>query len=163
MNSFERGNKGTEIGRVRGLGSAHEGAHHWHLMHLTAAASLVLGAYVVFSFVLLPDFAYPTVRAWLSGLIPSLAMALALIAFFRHTQLGLQVLIEDYVHAPGAKYACLLVLNLVTFAFAAFGIYCLARIVVGATVEASTKDIPAQVQQAMQAMMQRVQGGGGQP
>ena len=164
MNSLDRANKGTEIARVRGLGSAHQGAHEWGAMHATSAASLVLGAYLVFSFLLLPDFAYPTLRAWLSGLVPSLAVALMVVAFFRHTQHGLKVLIEDYVHTPGTKYACLLALNLVTFALAAFGVACIARIVVGAMVDASAKETTAQVQQAVQTMLGRMQGGaGGQP
>ena len=152
-------NRGTELGRVRGLGSAHSGAHHWQAMHLTSAASLLLGAYLAFSFLMLPDFAYDTLRAWLSGIVPSLAMGLTIVAFFRHTQLGLQVLIEDYVHAPGTRYALMLLLNLVTFALAAFGLYCVARIVIGALVDASAKDTTAQVQQAVQAMLQRMGGG----
>ena len=74
-----RGGKGTEIGRVRGLGSAHRGTGHWHMMHLTSAASLVTCAYLAFSFVLLPDLSYPAMRAWLAGIVPSLGLALMLV------------------------------------------------------------------------------------
>ena len=158
ITSLDRPGKGTEIGRVRGLGSAHQGAHHWQAMHLTSAGSLITGAYVAFTFLLVPDFTYATMRAWLSGFIPSLAMALLVVSFFRHTQLGLQVLIEDYVDRPGPKYACMLVLNLLTFALAAFGIYCLARIGFGALADAAGEQAKAQMQQAVQGMLQNLQG-----
>ncbi|MEO6151955.1 MAG: succinate dehydrogenase, hydrophobic membrane anchor protein [Croceibacterium sp.] len=148
------GFKGTEIGRVRGLGSAQTGSHHSHLMHLTSAASLVTCAYLVFSFVLLPDFTYETLRAWLSGAVPSLALALLIVGVFRHVQLGLQVLAEDYVHAAGARYAVLLALNLVLFAAAAFGLWCIARVVFGVMAETTAREGMA----AMQAAMQQQQG-----
>ena len=161
MTSLDNGRaKGTEIARVRGLGSAHQGAHAWHAMHLTSAASLVTGAYLVFSILMLPDMTYPTLRAWLSGMVPPLALALMLIAFFYHTRLGLKVLIEDYVHAPGLKYTALMALNLAVFALAAFGLYCIGRIVLGALVDASAKDTTAQVLQAVQQMLSRMGGGG---
>ena len=156
----ERGGKGTEIARVRGLGSAHQGADAWHAMHLTSAASLVTGAYLVFSFLLLPDFTYATLREWLGGVVPPLALGLMVVAFFRHTQLGLKVLIDDYVDTPGLKYATLMALDLVTLAAMGFGLYCLLRIVLGTMVDASAKDTTEHVQQAVQTMLQRLQGGG---
>jgi succinate dehydrogenase / fumarate reductase membrane anchor subunit len=147
--------KGTEIGQVRGLGSAHHGAHHWMLMQLTSAASLVTCAYLVFSFLLLPDFTYPTMRGWLSGLVPPFALALLIVGVFWHAKLGLQTMIEDYVHAPAPKFAALLVLNLVVFAAAGFGLFCIARIVMMGLVDATaSKAAGDAVRQAMQAMMQ---------
>jgi len=123
--------KGTEIGEVRGLGSAHHGAGHWVLMHTTSAASLVTCAYLVISFLLLPDLSYATVTGWLRGLGPSFALALLIVAVFWHARLGLQVLVEDYVHTPGTRFATLLVINLAAFAGAAFGLLCLIRIALG--------------------------------
>ena len=124
--------KGTEIGEVRGLGSAHRGAGHWVLMHTTSAASLVTCAYLVISFLLLPDLTYPTVTGWLKGLGPSFALGLLIVAVFWHARLGLQELIEDYVDNPAMKYAAILKMNLLAFAGAAFGLLCLIRIAVGA-------------------------------
>jgi succinate dehydrogenase / fumarate reductase membrane anchor subunit len=146
--------KGTEIGQVRGLGSAHHGAHHWLLMQLTSAASLVTCAYLVFSFLLLPDFSYPTLRAWLSGMVPPFAIALMIVGVFWHAKLGLQTMIEDYVHTPGAKFAALLVLNLVVFAATAFGLFCIARIVMAVLADASAKEALAPMQAAMQSAAQ---------
>jgi succinate dehydrogenase / fumarate reductase membrane anchor subunit len=149
-----RGGKGTEIARVRGLGSAHAGSHHWHLMHLTSAASLVTCAYLAFSFLLLPDFSYPVMRAWLAGVVPSLALALLIVGVFRHTQLGLQVLVEDYVDSPGGKYAAMLAVNLVLFASAAFGLFCIARVVMGGLAETAAQQGMAAMQAAMQSAAQ---------
>ena len=124
-------NKGTEIGEVRGLGSAHHGAGHWVLMQATSAGALITCAYLAISFLLLPDLSYATVSGWLQGLGPSFALALLIVAVFWHARLGLQVLIEDYVDHPGRRFAALLVVNLAAFAGAAFGLLCLIRIALG--------------------------------
>ena len=124
--------KGTEIGEVRGLGSAHHGAGHWVLMQATSAGALITCAYLVISFLLLPDLTFPTVTSWLKGLGPSFALALLVVAVFWHSRLGLQVLVEDYVEHSGKRFATLLVINLAAFAGAAFGLLCLIRIALGA-------------------------------
>ena len=120
--------KGTEIGEVRGLGSAHHGAGHWVLMQATSAGALITCAYLVISFLLLPDLSYTTVTGWLKGLGPSFALALLVVAVFWHSRLGLQVLFEDYIDHPGRRFAAMLVVNLAAFAGAAFGLLCLIRI-----------------------------------
>ena len=124
--------KGTEIGEVRGLGSAHHGAGHWMLMHATSAGALLTCAYLVVSFLLLPNLSFETVTGWLKGLGPSFAIGLLIVALFWHSRLGLQVLIEDYVHVPAQRYAVMLLVNLAAFAGAAFGLLCLIRIGLGA-------------------------------
>ena len=124
--------KGTDIGEVRGLGSAQHGAGHWVLMHTTSAASLITCAYLVISFLLLPDLGYVTVTGWLKGLGPSFALGLLIVAVFWHARLGVQELIDDYVHNPALKYAAVLKMNLLAFAGAAFGLLCLIRIALGA-------------------------------
>lgn len=124
----EGAGKGTPLGQVRGLGSAHHGAGHWLLMQATSAGALITCAYLVFSFLLLPDLGYATVTGWLKGLGPSFAIALLIVAVFWHARLGLQVVVEDYVSDPGRRFAALLALNLAAFAGAAFGLVALARI-----------------------------------
>ena len=124
--------KGTTIGRVRALGSAHHGTDHWLLQRFTAAGNLITVGYLVFSFLLLGDLSYERVSVWLSGLGPALALALLVISVFWHARLGLQVMIEDYVHDRGNRFAALLVLNLAWFAGTAFGLLCIVSIVAGA-------------------------------
>ena len=126
-----RGGKGTAIGHERGLGSAHEGSHHWLLQRFTAAGNLITVGFLVISILLLPDLSYGTVREWLGGTVPSLALALLVISVFWHARLGLQVMFEDYIHEPGNKFAAILVLNLAWFAGTAFGLLSLIRIALG--------------------------------
>ena len=123
---------GTSIGRVRGLGSAHSGAHHWLVQRFTAIGNLVLGLWLIISLVTLPDYDFKTVREWISGGIPATAMALLVISVFWHARLGLQVLIEDYVHGIANKFACIAMLNLFTFAGAGYGLFAIVRLALGA-------------------------------
>ncbi len=123
---------GTSIGRVRGLGSAHHGAHHWLLQRFTAVGNLLLVLWFVTSLLLLPDLGYGTVHDWLSRPVPATAMALLIVSTFWHARLGLQVLAEDYVHTPGNKFAVLLLLNLAAVGGGAFGVFCVVRLALGA-------------------------------
>lgn len=122
---------GTSIGRVRGLGSAHSGAHHWLLQRFTAIGNLLLGLWFIVSLLLLPDMAYDTVQGWISAPVPATAMALLLISSFWHARLGMQVMIEDYVHDHANKFIVLTALNLAAFAGAAFGLFCVVRLALG--------------------------------
>lgn len=119
---------GTPIGRVRGLGSAHSGAHHWLVQRFTAIGNLLLMAFLVVSFALLPGYDYATVYGWASQPLPATALALLVISVFWHARLGLQVLIEDYIKNAGTKFGVLAFLNLATFGGAAFGLVSIARI-----------------------------------
>jgi succinate dehydrogenase / fumarate reductase membrane anchor subunit len=122
---------GTSIGRVRGLGSAHSGAHHWLLQRFTAIGNLVLMAWFIVSVLLLPDLNYTTAREWIAAPVPATAMALLIISTFWHARLGLQVMLEDYVHDDGSKFAVIALLNLAIFAGAAFGLFCVVRLALG--------------------------------
>ena len=119
---------GTSIGRVRGLGSANEGAHHWLVARTTAVGNLILMSWLIVSFVLLPDFSYETVSGWISQPIAAVPMMLLIISVFYHAKLGLQVLIEDYVHDAGLKYGTLTALNLAAFGGGAFALFSIARL-----------------------------------
>ncbi len=122
---------GTSIGRVRGLGSAHQGVHHWLFQRFTAVGNLVLVVFLAISLALLPDYGFATVSGWASETIPATALALLIVSTFWHARLGLQILIEDYVHDAGSKFGILVLLNLATIGGAAFGIISIARIALG--------------------------------
>lgn len=122
---------GTSIGRVRGLGSAKSGSHHWLLQRFTAIGNLVLVLWLVVSLLMLPNFHFDTVREWIARPVPATAMALLIISTFWHARLGMQVMFEDYVHDDGNKFAILALLNLAAFAGAAFGVFCVIRLALG--------------------------------
>lgn len=123
---------GTSIGRVRGLGSAHSGAANWVQERFTGVASLIVSLYLLFSLLALPGLNYLTVRAWMSHPLPATAMVLFVIVNFWHARSGLLVVIEDYVHEHGSKFAVVTALNLVAFAGAAFGTFSILRLALGA-------------------------------
>jgi succinate dehydrogenase / fumarate reductase membrane anchor subunit len=119
---------GTSIGRVRGLGSAKSGVHHWVLQRFTAVGNLFLVLWLIFSVVQLPGLDYVSVTAWLAQPLVAVPMMLLLVSVFWHFKLGLQVLIEDYVHDDGLKFFALLLLNFYAFGAAALGIFSIAKI-----------------------------------
>ena len=125
------GSKGTAIGQVRGLGSSHEGAHHWLQQRFTAIGNLALMLFLAFSLALLPDYSYGTVAGWAAQTLPATALALLIISVFWHARLGLQVLIEDYVHDAGTKFGVIALLNLATIGGGAFGLVSIARLALG--------------------------------
>lgn len=122
---------GTSIGRVRGLGAAHSGSHHWLIIRYTAIGSLLLTVWLGASILMLPSLDYASVREWLSHPVPATAMALFVLVNVWHARLGIQVVVEDYVHEDANKFACIVALNLVAFASAAFGLFCVIRLALG--------------------------------
>ena len=86
---------GTELGRVRGLGSAREGAHHWWHQRLTAGSNLVLMVWFFVSLARLPGLEYGLVHNWMASAWVAIPMALLVASVFYHARLGLQVLIEE--------------------------------------------------------------------
>ncbi|MCY1671902.1 succinate dehydrogenase, hydrophobic membrane anchor protein [Novosphingobium sp. SL115] len=122
---------GTSIGRVRGLGSSHHGAHHWLTARLTAVGNLILITFLIVSLALLPEYSFATVRGWVARPIPSVALILIMVNTFAHARMGVQVMLEDYVHEEGGKIAAWLLVNIVPFAGAAFGILSVLRIALG--------------------------------
>ena len=123
----------TPIKRVRGLGSAHEGAHHWLVQRFTAVGNLVLMLWLVTSLVLLPNYGYEAVSGWLSQPIPATAMILLVVSTFWHARLGLQVLAEDYVQNSGTKFGIITLLNLATIGGGAFAVFSVARLALSAS------------------------------
>jgi len=123
--------EGTELGRVRGLGAAHEGEEGWMQQRMTAVGNLLLVGFLVISIILLPDLSYPTVSEWLRHPLPAVAMALLVANVFWHARLGLRELIGDYVHDAGNKFAALLVVNFAAAAGTAFGLFFILKAALG--------------------------------
>jgi succinate dehydrogenase / fumarate reductase membrane anchor subunit len=121
----------TPIGRVRGLGAAREGVGHWKLQRLTAIANVPLVFWFVFSAMALAGSGYEQVRAWLASPISASLMILLIVSVFYHARLGVQVVIEDYVHQEGAKLALLVALPLVVVALAVTAIVAVLMVSIG--------------------------------
>ena len=118
----------TPLGRVLGAGSAHEGAHHWTAQRATAVALTLLTIWFVVSIVRLPLADHASVTAWIAhGANPVLLALLAIVASW-HSQLGVHVVIEDYVHGRHAKIALLLASTFAHVLIAVVAVLALLRI-----------------------------------
>lgn len=123
---------GTEIGRVRGLGAAKSGVGHWWLQRVTAVANLGLVLWFVVSLVRLPGLDYLTVTMWLRQPVAAIPMLLLIVSVFYHFRLGVQVMIEDYLHNEGTKLLALLGLNFYALGGAAAAVFATLKIALGA-------------------------------
>jgi len=114
-------NTRSPLARAIGLGSAKEGVGPWWAERVSAVALVPLTLWFVASIVAHSGSDYATFIAWMRSPLAASLMILLLIALFHHTALGLQVVIEDYVHS-GAKFAWKIALHLGCFALAIAGI-----------------------------------------
>ena len=113
------------VARARGLGSAKEGVSHWWIQRLTAIALIPLSIWFVASVVCFAGADQAAITQWLSAPFTLGALSLTLIAAFYHAVLGLQVVIEDYIHHKAAKVTLIILVQFAGFAFAAAGIIAL--------------------------------------
>jgi len=122
----------SPLGRVLGLGSAKDGTAHWWAQRVSAAALIPLTLWFSASLATLPDLGYSTVRAWLSFPVSGLLAVLLVGTSTYHSYLGTVVVIEDYVHAAGAKLLSLLLLRFVYVLLGGAGVFAVLRISFGA-------------------------------
>ena len=122
---------GTELGRVRGLGAAKDGVHHWWLQRITAIANIVLMLWFIFSLVRLPSLDFASVTLWLRQPVAAVPMLLLIVSVFWHFRLGVQVMLEDYVHGQ-TRVVAMLALNFYALAGAAAAVFAVLKIALGA-------------------------------
>ena len=123
----------SPLGRAIGLGSAREGLDHWWAQRITAVALVPLSLWFISAIVGLVGADLETVQNWMSLPLPAILLILLLIATFYHLSLGLQVVIEDYVHTDSAKLGLVVVLRLLCFGIAVAGIFAVVSIALGGT------------------------------
>ena len=112
----------TPLAKARGLGSAKDGTHHFWVQRLTAVALIPLTIWFALSIASLATAGQAEVLAWMKSPLSAILMLSFIMAGFWHMKLGLQVVIEDYVHSESTKITCLILNNLIAIflALAAF-------------------------------------------
>ncbi|GAB4360238.1 MAG: succinate dehydrogenase, hydrophobic membrane anchor protein [Kiloniellaceae bacterium] len=112
----------SPLARVRGLGSAKDGTGHWWAQRLTALALIPLTLWFCVSVIVMTGADYAAVAAWIASPVVAGLLVLLVAAVFYHALLGLQVVIEDYVHHEGSKLALLLAVKALAIVLALSGI-----------------------------------------
>jgi succinate dehydrogenase / fumarate reductase membrane anchor subunit len=118
----------SPLSRARGLGAAKEGVEHWWVQRVTAAALIPLTFWFAVSLIGLIGSDHSAFIAWLRTPLVTVLMVLLLIALFHHMALGLQVVVEDYIHSDWVKIPAVVAIRLACFALAATGIFATLRI-----------------------------------
>lgn len=118
----------TDLGRVRGLGTAKEGVHHWWMQRLTAIALIPLTLWFIISIATLNNASYTETVNWLSIPLVSIFMILLVSATLYHALLGVQVVVEDYIHQEGLKFLLLIGLKFIFLVLGVVAIFSLLKI-----------------------------------
>lgn len=121
----------SPIGRVLGLGAAKEGVSHWWSQRVTSVALLLLGLWFVATLLRMPTLSYEFVVAWIAMPLNSVLLLLLVGTMVYHSQLGVQVVVEDYVHHHGLKIATMLLLTFAHVTLAALASFAVLRIAFG--------------------------------
>jgi len=121
----------SPLNKVLGLGTAKEGTGHWWSQRLTAIGLVPLTLWFAFELLTLPHGNYEMVSAWIAQPLHSILIVLLIISLIYHSSLGLQVVIEDYVHGA-AKVTVLVAVQLFNVLLAVAGIYAVIVVAVGA-------------------------------
>jgi succinate dehydrogenase / fumarate reductase, membrane anchor subunit len=120
----------SPLGRVLGLGTT-SGVHHWWQQRVSSIALLPLGLWFVVSLLMLPDHAYGTVHAWLARPWNAVLMLLFVWTSVQHSRLGVQVVLEDYVHGAGVKVAALLAAQFIHLVIGAAALLAVLKVALG--------------------------------
>ena len=101
----------TPLAKVKGLGSAKEGTHHWWQQRLSAIALVPLSLWFIYSIISMVGADYMTVVYWMRQPYVSVLLVFFILSLFYHAVLGLQVVIEDYIHSEWQKISCLVLVK----------------------------------------------------
>jgi len=122
----------SPLGRVLGLGTAKDGTSHWWGQRVSAVAVLLLGLWFAFMLASMDSFGYTAAVTFVAAPLNSLLLLLLVVAMGYHSYLGVQVVIEDYVHAPGLKLVSLILSRFVHIFFAVAAVFAILKIGLGA-------------------------------
>ncbi len=121
----------TPLGRARGLGSAHDGSHHWWVQRMTAVALIPLLTWLAVSVALLSQQPFDIVRNWMASPITAVLLLLTIFNMFYHAWLGLQVIVEDYIAKKATRLALLILIQGAIWLGCAASLFAVIKIALG--------------------------------
>ena len=121
----------TPLSRVKGLGSAKDGTHHFWHQRLTALLQIPLVLWLAFSLASMP-VEHATLVSWIQQPLVTVVLSILIASVFYHAKMGLQVIIEDYVSNHAQRLMALLLSNTLCLLFGAAGVISVLRIAFGA-------------------------------
>jgi len=122
----------SPLGSVSGLGSAKGGAHHWWLQRLTSIALVPLTIWFTVSMLSLPSLDHVTVVSWMAQSWTALLLIVLVLVATYHSQLGVRVVVEDYVHNNGMRTLTLVILTFAHALVAVAGVFAILKVAFGA-------------------------------
>lgn len=121
----------SPLGSVVGLGSAKSGVHHWWVQRLTSIALVPLTIWFTVALLSLPSLDHVTVIAWMAQSWSALLLILLVLVATYHSQLGVQVVVEDYVHNTGLRTVTLVTLTFLHALLAVAGVFAILKVAFG--------------------------------
>ena len=112
----------TPMARVRGLGAAKDGTGHWWGQRLSALAMIPLVVWFVASIISMAGADYTTMQVWVGSPVVAGLLILLIAATFYHAHLGLQAVVEDYVHNEATKFTALIAIKALAIVLSLTGI-----------------------------------------
>lgn len=121
----------SPMGRVLGHGSAKDGTGHWWSQRVSAVALLLLGLWFLLSMQRLPEFGHAAVVGWLARPSHAVLMTLLVLTVAVHSELGIRVVVEDYLHRPVARTVLLIAVRFAHVLVAAIAVFAVLSIAFG--------------------------------
>lgn len=118
----------SPMSKVLGLGAAKEGASHWWSQRVTAVGLTLLAPWFVLSLIAVGDLSYANVVGWIAAPVNAVLLSLLVFTTAYHAQLGLQVVVEDYVSHKGTRLLTMLVINFALLILGVLGVFSVLRI-----------------------------------
>jgi succinate dehydrogenase / fumarate reductase membrane anchor subunit len=122
----------SPLGRVLGLGTAKDGTSHWWGQRVSGIALAFLGLWFVIGLIMMPGYSYPEAVTFISELPNPVLLMLLIVTMAYHSYLGVQVVIEDYIHGHGLKIASLVISRFAHILLAVVGLFAILRLGIGA-------------------------------
>jgi succinate dehydrogenase / fumarate reductase membrane anchor subunit len=122
----------SPLGRVLGLGTAKDGTSHWWGQRLSGAAMAVLGIWFAWSIATVSGFSHVEAVAFISQPVNSVLLLILSVTMAYHSYLGIQVVIEDYIHGHGLKIASLVLSRFAHVFLAIAAVFAILKLGIGA-------------------------------